>query len=146
MSCICKFVLSITCCEHNVLIFQENREVSREEGMRFARRHQTLFIESSAKTRDGVQCAFEELVQKVNNLFLWPHGKEKYRSTDNTKIGMKRGNSYWKNEEVTRWSTQMNQKSTQKLNWYVLTLTDVFVNHKRINVCDQAVKMAPYEI
>ena len=33
--------------------------------MRFARRHQTLFIESSAKTRDGVQCAFEELVQKV---------------------------------------------------------------------------------
>lgn len=42
------------------------REVSREEGMKFARRHQTLFIESSAKTRDGVQCAFEELVQKVS--------------------------------------------------------------------------------
>lgn len=39
--------------------------MSREDGMKFARRHQTLFIESSAKTRDGVQCAFEELVQKI---------------------------------------------------------------------------------
>ncbi|XP_069700470.1 ras-related protein Rab-18-B-like [Periplaneta americana] len=46
-------------------IDKEKREVSREEGMKFARRHQTLFIESSAKTRDGVQCAFEELVQKI---------------------------------------------------------------------------------
>lgn len=35
--------------------------------MKFARRHQTLFIEASAKTRDGVQCAFEELVQKVGH-------------------------------------------------------------------------------
>lgn len=35
--------------------------------MKFARRHQTLFIEASAKTRDGVQCAFEELVHKVAN-------------------------------------------------------------------------------
>uniref|UniRef100_A0A1B6FI41 small monomeric GTPase n=1 Tax=Cuerna arida TaxID=1464854 RepID=A0A1B6FI41_9HEMI len=42
-----------------------NREVSRDEGMKFAKRHATLFIESSVKTRDGVQCAFEELVQKI---------------------------------------------------------------------------------
>lgn len=33
--------------------------------MKFARRHKTLFIEASAKTKDGVQCAFEELVHKV---------------------------------------------------------------------------------
>lgn len=46
-------------------MFKIGREISREEGMKFARRHATLFIESSAKTKDGVQCAFEELVQKV---------------------------------------------------------------------------------
>ncbi|XP_076653102.1 ras-related protein Rab-18-B isoform X2 [Halictus rubicundus] len=42
-----------------------NREVSTEEGIQFARRHQTLYIESSAKTSDGVKCSFEELVQKI---------------------------------------------------------------------------------
>ncbi|XP_022197227.1 ras-related protein Rab-18-B isoform X4 [Nilaparvata lugens] len=46
-------------------IDMDNREVSRDDGMKFARRHATLFIESSAKTTDGVQCAFEELVQKI---------------------------------------------------------------------------------
>lgn len=39
--------------------------MSREEGMHFARKHKTLFIEASAKTRDGVESAFEELVEKV---------------------------------------------------------------------------------
>jgi hypothetical protein len=29
-----------------------------------------LFIEASAKTKDGVLCAFEELVQKVHSLLL----------------------------------------------------------------------------
>lgn len=47
------------------LTWQEKIEVSREDGLKFARRHAMLFIEASAKTRDGVQCAFEELVQKV---------------------------------------------------------------------------------
>ncbi|XP_019877206.1 ras-related protein Rab-18-B-like [Aethina tumida] len=46
-------------------IDMENREVTREEAMKFARRHQTLYIEASAKTRDGVECAFEELVHKI---------------------------------------------------------------------------------
>jgi len=41
------------------------RQVSREDGLKFARKHQTLFIEASAKTRDGVQNAFEELVHKI---------------------------------------------------------------------------------
>lgn len=34
--------------------------------MQFARRHQTLYIEASARTKDGVQSAFEELVHKVS--------------------------------------------------------------------------------
>ncbi|XP_017763906.1 PREDICTED: ras-related protein Rab-18-B [Eufriesea mexicana] len=42
-----------------------NRAVSTEEGLQFARRHQTLYIESSAKTADGIKCCFEELVQKI---------------------------------------------------------------------------------
>eukprot|EP00736_Rhodelphis_marinus_P008375 Rmarinus@m.21643 len=43
----------------------EGREVERSEGEDFAREKSMLFIESSAKTRVGVQQAFEELVQKV---------------------------------------------------------------------------------
>lgn len=43
----------------------DERQVSTEEGLKFARRHQTLYVESSAKTADGVKCCFEELVRKV---------------------------------------------------------------------------------
>ncbi|XP_006868571.1 PREDICTED: ras-related protein Rab-18-like isoform X2 [Chrysochloris asiatica] len=43
----------------------ENREVDRNEGLKFARKHSMLFIEPSAKTCHGVQCAFEETVEKI---------------------------------------------------------------------------------
>lgn len=39
--------------------------VTRDEGLRWARKHSTLFIEASAKTSEGVKTAFEELVQKI---------------------------------------------------------------------------------
>lgn len=45
---------------------QLDREVSREEGLDFAKKYRMLFIEASAKTREGVQCAFEELIEKVS--------------------------------------------------------------------------------
>ena len=44
---------------------EDNREVTRDEGVKFARKHSMLFIEASARTREGVQIAFEELVEKV---------------------------------------------------------------------------------
>jgi GTPase SAR1 family protein len=45
---------------------EANREITRDEGDRFARKHSMLFIEASARTRQGVQTAFEELVKKVS--------------------------------------------------------------------------------
>lgn len=46
-------------------IDKEGRDVSRKEGMSWARAHNTLFIEASAKTKEDVECAFEELVEKI---------------------------------------------------------------------------------
>jgi len=41
------------------------RDVTKEEGMRFAKKKSMLYIECSAKTKVGVQQTFEELVQKI---------------------------------------------------------------------------------
>ncbi|KAF9972465.1 Ras- protein Rab-18 [Actinomortierella ambigua] len=41
------------------------RQVTKQEGLEMARKLQTLFIECSAKTKVGVQQAFEELVQQI---------------------------------------------------------------------------------
>ena len=41
--------------------------------------------------------------------------KVKYQSTNNTKIGRERGNTYRKNEEISIWKAHIN---TCKLHWY----------------------------
>ena len=39
-----------------------------------------------------------------------PCGKRKNLSTDNTKIGIKVDNSYWRNEEVFEWKTHIKEQ------------------------------------
>ena len=57
-----------------------NREVSREEGLKLARRYRALFIEASAKTKEGVQCAFEELIEKIMQTpSLWESDRPAFR-------------------------------------------------------------------
>lgn len=43
----------------------DSREVSKEDGMAFARAHGCLFVETSAKGNVAVDQAFEELVLKI---------------------------------------------------------------------------------
>jgi hypothetical protein len=61
------------------------------------------------------------------------HWKVKYWSTDNTKKGIIRGNSYQEHEEISGWKAQI--KTWKSTNWYVSKITYLFFNHKRINVC-----------
>ena len=51
------------------------RQVTRAEGQNFAREKQMLFIEASAKTRDGVKQAFDEVTHKIYETpELWSSG------------------------------------------------------------------------
>jgi len=64
------------------------RAVSKEEGLKTARKHQMMFIEASAKTREGVACAFEELVEKIiQNPQLWETAQVAGKKGVTTKLG-----------------------------------------------------------
>ena len=43
--------------------------MSQEDGSKFANKHEMMFMEASAKTTEGVQMAFEELVVRVKTFF-----------------------------------------------------------------------------
>uniref|UniRef100_A0A8D0KN83 small monomeric GTPase n=1 Tax=Salvator merianae TaxID=96440 RepID=A0A8D0KN83_SALMN len=46
-------------------IDEPDREVDRREGLQFARKHSMLFVEASAKMKEGVENAFEEVVMRI---------------------------------------------------------------------------------
>lgn len=69
-------------------IDQPAREVSREDGFRFAKKHRTLFLETSAKTNEGVKETFEEVVRKIlESPQLWDNLMS---STDPSRINLYR--------------------------------------------------------
>ncbi|CAF0925115.1 unnamed protein product [Adineta steineri] len=63
---------------------KDSREITYDEGDRFARKHSMLFIEASARTCEGVQVAFKELVEKIiETPSLWDKTEASIRPTDN---------------------------------------------------------------
>lgn len=64
---LCRFHAAVIYCSIAWNIFQENeRAVTREEGLALAQEHKYLFLECSAKTKENVQHCFKDLTLKVH--------------------------------------------------------------------------------
>lgn len=62
----------ITCTIGLHMYYQEDeRVIAREEGLEYAHRMSAMFIETSAKTKIGIQQAFDELVEKVGMMVVF---------------------------------------------------------------------------
>ncbi|CAB4064401.1 RAB18 [Lepeophtheirus salmonis] len=72
---------------HDIVKMLRKRAISKEEGQKCARKHRMMFIESSAKTREGVQLAFEELVE---NIIQTP---ELWEASSNNRINVNSNNN-----------------------------------------------------
>lgn len=65
----------------------EPREVSREEGQRFARLYNMPYAEASAKTSEGVNLLFMEVVTRIyNQPQLWKHAHQNNLSYDERRL------------------------------------------------------------
>ena len=70
-----------------------------------------------------------------------PHEKKSIEVWRTQKVGKERENSYRKNEKISRWKAHT--YPLRKVNWNFFTITDVFLNQKRVNVYEHKVKTAP---
>ena len=80
--------------------------------------HLVFHLEISSATAIHIYCYFHAVRTLVfsfsihDSLFKYTKWKGKYWNMDNTKIGIERGNSYWKNEETFGWKAQVNLTDT----------------------------------
>ncbi|KAJ3448747.1 ras and ef-hand domain-containing protein [Anaeramoeba flamelloides] len=60
----------------NKIDLKEEEDITKEEGLEFARKHQMMFIQTSAKTKEGIIQAFDELaMQTIDSLSTSSSGK-----------------------------------------------------------------------
>lgn len=100
-------------------IDKADREVSKDEGLKYARKHSMLFIEASAKTKEGVQIAFEELVEKVCILtffsYKWIQKIRLFIVSDFT-------NTWSMGKIISWWKLEFNTKQSSFTKWKLRVL------------------------
>ncbi|KAJ3439731.1 small rab-related gtpase [Anaeramoeba flamelloides] len=70
----------------NKIDLKEEEDVTKEEGLEFARKHKMMFIQTSAKTKEGIVEAFDELaMQTINSKKISSLRKDEKYSVNITK-------------------------------------------------------------